>query len=479
MALSVIAVTGISVRAFAGNATITDDDGEVQAQTTSPELELDPKTSKTVKVLDFNMIANVDTNITDVNKNATRAPGGTFGWEKVGDDLTFTPNMSTEGKAWDISAFSGVNQTMYLKDSAWKQAVVIPAASIYVADNLKGLNSDYDDGVSGYDAKVVAPTTSTENTKDYRTITFYGTAIDIYCTTDDQSGWVSANLYLGDQALQSKLVKNNSVDTHYGCPTIHFEMDKADTYTLKIKTSEGSNYKFEGVRVYRPADADAQAYQPASESADFTRVRDILLAAETFNSAVVDGKTVSGAIFVEIKNAKNQPEETVTADVETYRDNGPRGEVYLEPNQAIAFKVDTTGPVLIGMSSADGTAVDYAVTNLAEETRVSTGTISSTVDMYYEAQPDTNGYICIKNNGESGLLAITYVRAPSSGAQSFSVDPGIMDYLANFDALIEEAQLSLKTAWNDNADATPKILSLLWQMLQQSFAQLFSGMGQW
>ena len=487
-----------------GYATIVDGNGDVQARTTSPELELDPAASKTVKILDFNMIANIDANVSDVNRNATSAPGGTFDWEKAGDDLTFTPDISTEGKAWDVSAFSGVNQTMYLKDAAWKQAVVIPAASVYVADNLKTLYSDYDDGVSGFDANVVATATTTENTKTSRTITFYGTGIDIYCTTDDESGWITANIYAGSeipdpatdtgkdgetvypgtQALKGVLVKNNSVDTHYNCPTIRFTMDKADIYTVKINTSVGSNYKFEGVRIYHPADADAQDYYDAPEKAGFTRVREILIDANTF-SGTVDGTAVSGAVYVETYTAPAEGEETGTTDpktitdVKTYEDYGPRGEVYLEPNRAIAFKVNTTDPVLIGMSSADGTAVDYAVTNVTKEGRVSTGTISSTVDMYYEAQPDANGYICIKNNGESGLLAITNVRAGAEGAASFSVDQGLMDYLAHFDELIEQAQLALKTVWNDDADAAPKMLSALWQLLVQSFSQLFNGIGQW
>ena len=501
----VVTITGLvpntvgTLKSNDGNATITDNDDDVQAETTSPELVLDPSTSKTVKVLDFNMIANVDTNVANVNKNATSAPGGTFNWNAAGDDLTFTPRIVTTGNAWDTSAFSGVNQTMYLKDAAWKQAVVVPAASVYVADGLKTKGSDFDDGVSGFDAAVVEtapPVIQGENTKSSRTITFYGTGIDIYATTDDASGWISANLYagttipdpasetdadggtsyLGNQALKTQVVKNNSVDTHYGCPTIRFTVDTAGTYTVKINTSVGSNYKFEGVRIYRPADADAQAYQPESERAAFTRVRDILLSADTFNNAVVDGKNVSGAIFVEVKDAENQPEKTKTAVADTYRDNGPRGEVYLEPDQAIAFKVDTTGPVLIGMSSADGTPVNYAVTNVTEAERISTGTITSTVDMYYEAQPDANGYICIKNNGESGLLAITNVRArdakTENGAVSFSVGQDVLDYVLQFEEL-------LKSPWNFNADSVQKLCNEIWQLLLQSLQQLFSGLDKW
>ena len=114
--------------------------------------------------------------------------------------------------------------------------------------------------------------------------------------------------------------------------------------------------------------------------------------------------------------------------------------------------------------------------------RISTGTISSTVDMYYEAQPDAKGYICIKNVS-GGLLAITNVRAASTGAVSFSVGQDVLDYIVEFEQLLQNLdpaqQQALKTVWNDNAAAAPQLLSALWQMLLQSFSQLFVGLGQW
>ncbi|MBQ9045719.1 MAG: hypothetical protein IJ112_07245 [Oscillospiraceae bacterium] len=493
---------GKELKTNVGNAKITDpDDTEdpVKAETTSPVLDLSSESNTVFKILDFNMIANLDSGVTANSLRETTAPGGAFDISGTGD-LTFTPDMTTTGKAWDVSAFSGVNQTMYLKSAGWKQAIVIPAASVYVADNLKTLDSDYADGVSGFDSNVTAPTTTAENAKGSRTITFTGTGIDIYATTDDESGWITANLYEEGvvpgsgahqndsgtwvntdlKAIDSVLVKNNSVHDHYGCPTIRFTAPTYGTYTVVINTSVGSNYKFEGVRIYHPADADAQEYYDDPEKAPFTRVRDILLAADTFNNATVNEEQISGAIFVEIRNADNEPTETKTAVAATYQDNGPRGEVYLEPNQAIAFKVNTTDPVLIGMSSADGSEVTYAVTN---GTDVSSDAISSTVDMYYEAKPDANGYICIKNDGESGLLAITNVRAASDGATSFSVGSDVLDYIAQFEDLLRNLdpaqQDALKTVWNDNATNVTQLLSALWRVLLQSLEQLFAGLGAW
>jgi hypothetical protein len=96
--------------------------------------------------------------------------------------------------------------------------------------------------------------------------------------------------------------------------------------------------------------------------------------------------------------------------------------------------------------------------------------------MYYEAQPDANGYVCIKNDGTSGLLAVTNIRAKDAktegGAISFSVGKDVLDYVAQFDQL-------LKSPWNEHAVSAPKLLSVLWQLLLQSFNQLFAGLDRW
>ena len=382
-----------------------------------------------------------------------------------------------------------------------KDVHVVPASSVYYADNLTDVETTIGDG-SGYNVGVTAsPVTTQVNNATERTITFTGTGIDIYCTTDSASGWISANLYEGDAivangahqndsgdwvsltdqltAIQSQVVKNNSVDTRNGCPTIRFTVPTPGTYTVRINTSEGSNYRFEGVRIYHPADAsdsESVACYDANDQVPFTRVRDILISANTFNAS--GDEDVSGAVFVENYTEPAEGEEhgqTTKENVKvvgTYKDYGPKGEVYLAPGQAIVFKVDRNTPLLIGMSSTDGTAVTYAVTN---GTATSGATITSTVDMYYEAQPDADGYICIKNNGENGLLAITNVRAKDAnenGAISFSVGKDVLDYVAQFEEL-------LKSTWNENADAAPKLLSTLWQLVLKSLSQLFAGLGRW
>ena len=97
---------------------------------------------------------------------------------------------------------------------------------------------------------------------------------------------------------------------------------------------------------------------------------------------------------------------------------GPQNEIYLQKNQAIAFKLFKDGSaaanqeIQISLSAVSGTT-QYNKTN----------NISSTMEMYYTLTTDENGIVSITNTGDN-LLAIGNVKVP---AGCTTVAPGKLD----------------------------------------------------
>ena len=156
-----------------------------------------------------------------------------------------------------------------------RDVYMIPASSIYMSDKtLIGHPAvDVSDG-HGYNAQIVddqAKATTPVLNELY--FTFYGTGIDVYCTTDDASGYVQAAVFKGagkDACVKANrqgkavTVKNYSATERFNVPSLSFTGLSADTYTLMIYVSgngtvEAPLYKINGVRIYNPQAANSQA----------------------------------------------------------------------------------------------------------------------------------------------------------------------------------------------------------------------------
>ena len=96
----------------------------------------------------------------------------------------------------------------------------------------------------------------------------------------------------------------------------------------------------------------------------------------------------------------------VTADADMIN-NGPKNEIYLKSGQTIAMRLTASAydKVAVGMRSLNGGTVSYQINNQPEST------LSSTVDMYYEVQPQ-NGMLVIENTGDT-VLALTKIKVTS------------------------------------------------------------------
>lgn len=333
-------------------------------------------------------------------------------WETVGtpDGNTETPNTAVHG--------------------GWQNADL---ANDKMASDGTSARAD----VAGADTRAVA------------TFSFTGTGVDVYSRTNEKTGLVRAQLYAGDNTddaakLTKVLVVDNLAQSgdYYQIPTVSFSDLKYGTYTVKLTVgksstaatgTERSEYFLDGIRVYNPLvdNADTTVFKAYGDELDatFTEVRDILLDAKT-----VDGETPSanGVVFIDyIENGSGTAD---IPDIGTYEKYGPKNEVYLAKDQAIAFRVkgaDSAAKISVGLKAPSGAAAKAQVTYGSETSEIP---ISHASDLYYEITPNSEGYVVIKNIGER-LLSVTKLKISENTAIEAAEMPAMMAYVEEFDTL--------------------------------------------
>lgn len=265
------------------------------------------------------------------------------------------------------------------------------------------------------------------------TFTFKGTGFDVVSLTDNNSGLITYDVvnskgetvesrfvtnYYGHKYENGAWTETNDENALYQIPVIKIDDLAYDTYTVTITVAYGSffdetgdnQYSFwlDAVRVYNPlGDTADETYAEDGEGwPQFIELHDELVKENesTYNAVLIEGKT--------------------DATLTEYTAYGPNHEVYLAPNQSIAFKLsssDSTNPVIdkiasvsIGVKAVDGTAT-YKI-NSGEAMTVSTAT-----DMYYDiTSVAKSGIVTITNTG-STILSLTTVKV------TFSENPGKKD----------------------------------------------------
>ena len=437
------------------------------------------------RVVDFGMTVNIADNV--LNTNAATQQYGKF--SRNNNTYAYNLNSVKDGNGNYTFGFTGVDSALYFANGAWNKVNVIPANNVYYDDAyLNGGDtgsSTFTDGQYGYEAKVPATTDTTSVSSDETTFTFKGSRIDVYCTTESDSGAVIGQLKnFSGEVLATKLMRNEyKSGALYNVPTLSFETpDASATYTLIITTNDKSNYKLDGVRVYHPADETNETVQNAyanddEQNAVFTQVRQLLISAKDFTSGM---SSVTGAVYTD----KLHDGATIT----DYEKIGPKNEVYLDNGNAIAFKVDgyqSGMKVMVGLSAPEQTTdAGDSVTAKQGQVTVSDGStaktqnISSNVDMYYAVTPTADGYVVITNNG-SALISVTNVKlsGTAEGAGTFSVDDGLLAYMASFDSLEvteptpdEPDPIPDTPVQNDSISA---IIHAIWAQVKTSIDRLF------
>ncbi len=431
-------------------------------------------------IIDFGSPITVDfTGKTSYNFVSGSANFGTV--QTNGMEVTYTPNaVLTEADTVRITNERGAVYTF----------TVYPASSVYYEEGFASYDGSWSGGSAttgnqtvsvandetvdlyGYDDLYDSANGNSNNsvavssTKNgTATFTFNGTGLDIYALTTQSSGSMSLWLYEGE-GTDGTLLKLGYVDTannwleendgnYYNTPVFSYKDLTAGTYTVKILVNSDT-ISLDGFRVYHTqGDAYESVYAADQEDqALTTEVRDITIAGSTYNLADIDdwykyGENIISAVYDETNDGTGavilgQGSE-ITADADMIN-NGPKNEIYLKSGQTIAMKLTASAydKVAVGMRSLNGGTVSYQINDQPRST------LSSTVDMYYEVQPQ-NGMLVIENTGDT-VLALTKIKVTSpvyeaGGASLFTIDADTMAFalqcIADETGTVETADAAL------------------------------------
>lgn len=240
--------------------------------------------------------------------------------------------------------------------------------------------------------------------------------------------------------------------TLYQVPVISCTGMAYDTYTVTVepkysKMMDSANqgkYKFyvDSVRIYDPIDPTQisagsdiyNAYVAAKEyDTHYQEVRDILIDAKTFDAA--GDTTTAGVAFLETNKDANG---NLVTDFATYKDIGPKNEVYLNPGQAIAFQVETGGNALpaklaVGVKMVNGAGGSITVNNDTENEY----NVTCATEMYKDilkavtwANTTAGSYltnvIVIRNSSASSVISLTKLKWSYGANETQSAAPARM-----------------------------------------------------
>lgn len=393
--------------------------------------------------------------------------------------FTFTTPESADYKNWSKVTVS--NDTELQTDTVQDQGTV-GNNQTYGYDSTYTDDKYLSDGSSYY-------VEGQGRTKTISTFSFTGTGFDLISRTGEKQGAIRVDIY-SDAAMTTRVKaitvinKSESNLELYQIPVVSVNNLDYGTYYVKIGVnaaytdenkalSRGNQFYFDAIRIYDPINQSATsddatiaktAYASDGELApEITEVREIMLDSETYNSSSTNSSsTTDKTLFVD----KTQS----GVDLGTYTAIGPNNEVYLNPGNAIAFKVSTSGVIGgidIGAKSADGNPVVLSTTiaNASSDATASytmTQTINSSTALFYDVLTgDTSGknindylnsngeaYIIITNTGNEGsILSITDIKVGYNDVPatvSFLVDDDVLTF-ANY-VLSDEPDYDIQSA---------------------------------
>ena len=369
--------------------------------------------------------------------------------------------------------------------------------STYLDDSLLSNGSSYFVEGLGYKSG-----TNTENYTEV-SFTFKGTGFDLISRTGPQQATLNIWVTKADGTEVKSVILNNKGELElYQIPVFSLQGLEYDTYTVRIAArrkvvsdyeflNRGGEFYFDGVRIYDPlntAGGDntvALGYHKIHKEGQpyIKEVRNILLSQSEY--AALEG-TLDGAVFVDMErtteapavppvdeNGEPIPTESVDPDisvtdhininVHTYNKVGPKNEVYLDPEQGLAFRLsmaDSAAVVSfdIGAKTIGGQHANLAVGIVTAdglqggrptvENKLYVNLHSSTTQYYPLDIADLSGegsYLIIYNdsphekdegNAANGVISITDIKIvydPSQGTPGdLPGDPDIWPEAAGY-----------------------------------------------
>ena len=396
------------------------------------------------------VVQNIDTVVEVTPTERTRY--GTLTYDANSKTFTYTPTKALENiDVLTINIlFAGENA------ATTTNCGVMPASTVYYEEGFADYTGDWSGKTQvdysskqatqvagestdeyGYDEKYSNESPGCSNgTKatskikgDKATFTFVGTGVDIYANTTTSTG----KLFVSIKDSSGATVKNIQVDTKmkdgstnatagqevngYNVPVVSLDLGARDTYTVKIShvvsaNEEVQEVNLDGFRVYGTIAEDNDYYKKDFEdNPSYIEMRDQVLSGLGITST--DTTSQINAALDENNGAAivASSEKYTTQNVEDLLANGPKNEIYLQPEQALVFKVTTKRKVQIGLKALNA-SVSYTI-NGEEKT------INSSTDMFYEIDSEEEEVtITITNNG-SGILAITKLKICDDPNASF------------------------------------------------------------
>lgn len=435
--------------------------------------------------------------------------------------LTYTPTTMN----WDDYDNLYVFGKQIAEDGAenqWSRVTVMPANSVYYEDTFVTDNETGNVGIeyTGNWEKVVEGTsdgntqtvddehpygweesyddvtfsdgcahcvTASDNEVAQASFTFTGTGVDVYSKTDMTTGTVYAVLepqFKSENAKVQRLIVDNLAVSngetgYYQIPTVSFQNLEYGEYkvTIMVTTAaEGrSTYYLDGVRVYNPIQGleEDQLVQDAygadhELNAVFQEVRDILVTQANLPEG--DELPNNSVVFIDQVDGEIGGETSV---VGTYVEYGPKNEVYLEPGQAIAFRV-STGSNLHYYLGLKGPAGATQATATSGTGKMEIG-ICGSCDMYYKVTPSADGIVMVRNTG-ANLLSITKLRTTSDSEDESAsiVGASVSELLAYADTFDSLEVVEYPTDLGDVEIENPDVQelgdgSVAWEWLQKIF----------
>ena len=251
-------------------------------------------------------------------------------------------------------------------------------------DNVYGNDTSYenDSTYSGGSSHVVTVSSANLKTKNgtspYAYFTFKGTGFDLISLTAGSTGVMRVRLHEGDD-IDGKTLKAWTVQTYYGYSYNEEDKkwevsDNADgslyqipvvkgtdleygTYTVEIipsyiasqdKQDKGSYELYlDAVRIYNSADPEGNNYEAIQEiysqdkekNSKSIELRDLIIDANKIANTPSEGEDeaddlpmIGGIVFVDGKDSNSS--------LSIYESYGPKNEVYIEHNQALAFYIE-------------------------------------------------------------------------------------------------------------------------------------------
>lgn len=239
------------------------------------------------------------------------------------------------------------------------------------------------------------------------TFSFFGTGFDVIGTCGPNTGALVIEVYQNETARSLTIVDTVYNDGAYGpiyqVPLAHIVLGTEDAeYTVKMRAfypiwketeTADKTLEIDGIRIYRTT--DAASYK------------------EVNPNSTTDKGIEYNVTYYNVLDALK--EDSITAYVENEVDGtwvvtqyeasgGPQNEVYLAPNQSIAFKmVGGVNPIQVSVRNVSD---KYAA-------KLNGTAITHATEMYYAVQADNSGYVVITNNGDTGsLLAVCNLKYP-------------------------------------------------------------------